>query len=167
VQHLQQLEVLSLSGLNVQAVHSWVCAAGTALHPLGIARLTALTKLQVSECMIQIHGLQAITGSRSLEYCHYDSPAAPATAAQMCVELAAALPALQRLTSLTHTGRDCQKVVVQQTAGLPHLQELTLKGDLTLSAFQQLPQSLTKLVDEIQLCLVTTLFLSSLSSYPS
>lgn len=72
VQHLQHLSKLQLFGLRVAAVQysspQAAAPAEAALHPLGLAPLTALKELVVSECDMRLDSLSALTDLRSLAY---------------------------------------------------------------------------------------------------
>lgn len=61
VQHLQHLSELQLNGLRVAAVQysspQAAAPAEVALHPMGLAPLTALRKLVISDCDMHLDSL--------------------------------------------------------------------------------------------------------------
>jgi hypothetical protein len=167
VAHLQHLESLELYGTrwspgratagaalpSLQAVASAGSSGGSSSSLQPLAALTALTQLTLGSHSVKLAGLSALTGLQEL-FCAGESPACqysrrfgmpwhwPANTASEA-DLIAALPQLQRLTSLTLHVDIASTFVAAQLSALQSLQQL----ELFLGAVDglALPPSLTQL----------------------
>jgi hypothetical protein len=152
-QSLKELNLQSLywssetAGLPQQASGS-TSSSSTRASKQGLAGLTALTSLTLSGCAVKLAGLSALTGLQELS-CEranvrfYSRRGMPAITDEEA-DLFAALPELQRLTSLTLRQDLASTAVVSQVSTLQSLQRLTL-DNMAADSFAALPQSLTEL----------------------
>lgn len=143
--HLTTLHSLSLNSIQVTRAPADAAAAAGPYCSILEPALTALTRLELHNCQVLLHGLPEHTGLQHLAVvAAEDSPADHnASNTEVLVE---ALPRLLQLASLWLGGAVCQDAVLTHISRLKRLQDLQLQQcECTASSFASLPQSLTRL----------------------
>jgi hypothetical protein len=118
--------------------------------PVLTPELSALTKLSLTDCRLNLKGLRSLKhlSKLSLRSSHYHQYIRGGFLRQHCsniVELTRALPMQLQLTRLQLEGDFCKPAVIEACSSLPALQQLTLEGKLTNEAIADLPLGLTNL----------------------